>query len=291
MILTADLHLRMSVPRCRKETEEEWLRVQEDTLKFIASFKDDIVIAGDIFHKPISNTQLSTIFLSSFLNRKYGAFIMPGNHDVVEGSFEDIKKSSYGTIQSAIQLEGCLQEIEDSSRSYVLPGTEVIHGKDTDILFMHQLVYRSEGDIPPGATGITARNLLKKYPEYRIICVGDNHQHFMYEKGDRVVLSPGCVTKQDVSFKDTVLKMFHIDNDCRINSISEIELPDRGELVDDSYIISQREREGRMETYVEALEKMDTDFSLDFRKNAWQTKSMLSPEAVNLLSELLPEHV
>jgi hypothetical protein len=46
-----------------------------------------------------------------------------------------------------------------------------------------------------------------------------------------------------------------------------------------------------METYVEALEKMDTDFSLDFRKNVWQTKSILSPEAVNLLSELLPEHV
>jgi len=69
--------------------------------------------------------------------------------------------------------------------------------------------------------------------------VGDNHHHFIYEHKGRAVISPGCITKQAVDFKDLQLKLVHVED----WKIETIDIPDDAELVDDAYIVAEHERE------------------------------------------------
>lgn len=258
MIIAPDLHLRTSVPRCRTETEEEWYKVQKDTLEFLYSFNEPVYFVGDIFHDYAPGNKMVHLFLSYAL--QHDTYIMMGNHDARKGILDP--DSGYGILHE-ICMKGD-SHLKHIDYDYVPFGEEEVHkvGERRTYLFMHQLVVQSNSDTFPGKNCITARALLDKYPDYRYIIVGDNHQHFLFESKGRYVLNAGCMTKQSVEYKDRVLKCFRLYK----GEIEALELPDKGELIDDAYIVAEHERDDRYIQLVESL-KINEEMSFDFRSN------------------------
>jgi DNA repair exonuclease SbcCD nuclease subunit len=284
LIITSDLHLRASVPRCRTETEEEWYNVQEEALAFLYSFGDPVLIAGDIFHHYNPGNKILDLFLSFAL--KHETYIMMGNHDARNGVLDP--DSGYGVLTRIIDGGGtCLHHMWDHSACIPYGESEIRKGVIiNEILSLHTLTFPSANSGPPGTKFVTARSLLDQYPDYGLIVTGDNHSHFLFEKGDRKVLNPGCLTKQSVIYKDKTLQCFRI---LISGELVELDLPDKGELVDDSYIVTEHEREDRYNKLVETL-KIDGEMTFDFKDNVYSVlkDNHLGNETVDVIKELLP---
>jgi hypothetical protein len=290
MILTADLHLRSSVPRCRVETEEEWYETQKKILEFIYSFSEPVYIAGDIFHNYNPGNKILELFLSFAL--QYETHIMMGNHDARNGILDP--DSGYGVLQRIIDAgHPFLKSMEPWA--WVPFGEEKVYGENNNLIFLHTLSFPSNAAATPGIKYVTARDLSNMYENYAIIVVGDNHTHYKWEGNGHTVLSPGCITKQASDYKDKELKLFRIDIDNwamgdGLAPIHAITIPDNAELVDDSYILEEHEREDRYNHLVEAL-KVDSEMTFDFKSNIWHTvsNSEISQNCKAILMEVIPE--
>jgi DNA repair exonuclease SbcCD nuclease subunit len=287
MIITADWHLRSSVPRCRMETEEEWFETQKRTLEFIYSFNESVYIAGDIFHHYNPSNRILDLFLSFALHNE--THIMMGNHDARTGVFDP--DSGYGVLQRIVDAgHPYLRNMEPYCwQNY---GEEKMHG-DGEALFLHTLCFPSNSDAPIGANYVTARTLIEQHPIFDCIIVGDNHTHFKKEIKDSIVISPGCITKQAVDYKDKKLKMFRLPEGSIIkdwDKLEAIDLPDDSELVDDAYIVSEHERNDRYNTLVESL-KMNEEMSFDYKSNVWleAANNTVSEGCKGIVMEVLPQ--
>jgi predicted phosphodiesterase len=283
MILAPDLHLRASVPRCRTETEAEWFAVQKETLDFLYSFSEPVAFVGDIFHHWSPGWKMVELFLSYALKHK--TYIMMGNHDARNGMLDP--DSGYG-ILDRICKEGhpFLKDI-GGEFAYVPFGETEVQGisLDASFLFIHRLVVQSNSDDFPAKDSITARKLLSTYPNYRNIITGDNHAHFAFEKDGRYVLNAGSMTKQSILYKDVPRMCFRVTPP----TFEELELPDKGELIDDAYIVLEHERENKYTQLVETL-KTEGEVSFDFKSNVYDAlaESNLSAKAIEMVKELLP---
>ena len=297
MILAPDLHLRPTVPRCRTETEEEWFNLQKETLEFLYSFKEPVYFVGDIFHHWNPGWRMVDLFLSYAL--KHETYVMMGNHDARNNILDP--NSGYGIIDRiATEQHDTLHNIGDFY-AYVPYGEEEVKGcKNSDFLFIHRLVVQSNSDDFPGAETITARALLEKYPDYKYIITGDNHSHFVYEKDGRYVFNAGSMTKQSIKFKDEprqCIRLGFVDVTTYgdktpktvLDVIDVFEMPDKGELVDDTYIVLEHEREDRYNQLVEAL-KQDGEVSFDFKSNVFTNTrwNVLSKGAQDYVKGVLP---
>ena len=275
MIVCADLHLRLDVPICRNETEEEWFQLQRKTLHALKG-EDDILIAGDIFHRPVSSPKLVNLFLS--MMRGQEVFTMPGNHDL-QARNPDLTGTSYGTVEHF-----CYSL---TSRWGLVPygETKVEGGANMDILFMHRYVVESSSDIISGMDAIAAHDLLALYPDYKIIVAGDNHSGFIYEEKGRKVLVPGAMTRQTADAIDKLPKMYYIDSALNITPIL---LPDVGNMVSREHLDKLNEKEERITAFVEAL-KERKEITLDFEENveAALRANKLKEETVKMVKELV----
>lgn len=275
MIVCADLHLRLDVPICRNETEEEWLRLQRKTLHALKGDKP-IVIAGDIFHRPVSSPKLVNLFLS--MMKGEDVFIMPGNHDL-QARNPDVTGTSYGTIEHSCY--------SIASRWSMIPygGTKIEGGADKSILFMHRYVVESPTDIIPGMDAISAHDLLALYPDYKLIVAGDNHSGFIYREKDRTVLVPGAMTRQSANATDKMPFMYYIDDHLNIEPIA---LPDCEAILSREHLDKDNEREARLTAFIESLKKGE-EVTLDFEENVAMAllKNKLREETEAMVKELV----
>ena len=270
MIITADLHLRYDVPRCVAMTQEEWFEHQKSVLTFIVDRanvdKQDVYIAGDIFHTPVVHSSIVSMFIDAFSYLRGCVYVMPGNHDYLQRN-PDLSRTSYGILEAISRNpDAKIKSMQTGQCDYIPYGeTEIRKGiENRDILFMHQSVWGSNASIPPGCDGITMKDLLKKYPNYKLIVAGDTHTPLFYEdKGGNKVLVPGCVTKQAADFKEIALSIYEYDADGFLVSTT---LPIVDNIVDDRYLVEEHARDERLEAFVESLRKTG-GVALDFEEN------------------------
>jgi DNA repair exonuclease SbcCD nuclease subunit len=247
MIITADLHLRKQKPRCR--LDEDWIEQQRKSLQEIREIasrcKCPIAIAGDIFHTARQPHEIVNLFISEMKGST--TFIKEGNHDE-EHTMENIDKTAYGTIAKIFT---------ELSKEETMQGEQVI--------FLHELVFKTDKDRPIETIGKTAEELLDEYPDKKWIFVGDNHHNFHFEKNGRHVINPGCINRQKSNMKDYKPGVYHVDIEKGIVEFIELK-SDTGELVTDEYIKEQNEREDRIESFVSMI-KSQGRITLDFISN------------------------
>ena len=276
MIVCADLHLRLDVPICRDETEEEWFRLQRKTLHALKGEQVKVFV-GDISHKAVSSPKLINLFLSMMGPEE--VFIMAGNHDLQMRN-PDPSNTSYGTLAHSFP--------DISEQWAVVPygETKPIGCKDNkDLLFMHRFIVKDANDIIPGMDAISAHDLLALYPDYKVIVAGDNHSGFIYEENGRKVLVPGAMTRQIASAIDKMPYMYYIDDALNITPYL---LPDTGNMVSRGHLEKDEERETRITAFISAL-KEGGEVSLDFEENvrlALQANK-LKEETEMLIKELV----
>jgi hypothetical protein len=99
-IALSDVHLSLTPPIARAE-EKDWLKAQEtpwiEVKTLQIKYKVPILVAGDIFDKPINPPELTNWALD-FLPEIY---CIPGNHDLPNHAPSLERKSSFGTMVRA----------------------------------------------------------------------------------------------------------------------------------------------------------------------------------------------
>ena len=286
MIACGDLHIRSNPPRCWGGTEEQWYEYTCKVLEFIFSQKDDIYIAGDIFHKSVIGIRFFNAFLYYALNRKYHTYIMPGNHDLIANDLSTTDSTHFGTLLQISQHPNSVIHLIHDKYSALPFGTDEVMNPEKEILFVHRLVVDSEKDVPPGSDAKTAREMLKEHIDYPLILCSDNHKFFRLDKGERTLVNIGCVMVQDASYKNADLRIIRVDSEY---GVEELSVPKMDNFVDDAYLVAQHEREEKIGAFVESLKDADGEINLDFHEALRHKIGSLEPGVQRMLHKIIPE--
>lgn len=289
----SDSHLRKQIPRCRLDTD--WIAFQEGQLQFIADEANKrgccIIHNGDIFNNAVVSDEIVNMFLKFAPKVEQGVYFIAGNHDLLQHSLRNINESSIRLLISiAESMESpYLRPMQELPISWAHFGQE-IQKPNTDILFLHRLVFKTPKDLPPNVDAITAQDLLDEYSQYKWIFTGDAHSPFIYKSKDgRYVVNPGHMNRQKIDELSAPLCYF-VDTDKEL--IETILIPDDIELVTDSYTKKEEERETRIEAFVETVQSTE-DISLSFidniEKALEENKSVLNEKTVSVIRELIEE--
>ena len=288
-VCTADWHIRSNLPRCRKD--ENWYKTQERALKQIRLFanKKDcpVFVVGDIFHS-LGETNFYCIQMIQNMAKKLdnGLYILAGNHDLPFHSSENLDRSAVGIL---LKSDG-IGEIKDYFSNVEIMDVSAENfdeeTKDAEIIFKHVLCFPDMKSLPPNVDAMTAKDLLEEYPSAKWIFTGDMHKNFHYEKNGRHVVNPGCLLRQAVDFKNYNPGFYYIDTDT--NTVEFNLIIDSEEFIDDSYILREKEKEERIETFANKVGEVES-VSLDYAENVKNAilSSDLSKELKETIEELM----
>lgn len=200
-ILLADIHLSLKAPLWRS-AEPDWLEAQARPLKEVRSLQDKhkcpIFCAGDIFdrNRKVSDgwnapPELINYAIENLPNNMYA---IPGQHDLPNHQYDDIRKSAYHTLVQA----GKIRDIKPSGTMLVNtivdkrlillgfpPGYEIepVDGrrddKDIWIAITHQYVWIGGHSYPNAPANSQLSRRKKQLKGYDVVIYGDNHKGFL----------------------------------------------------------------------------------------------------------------
>lgn len=262
-IFVADLHLTQEKPRCR--LDDDWIQFQFGQLKLLVELcnakKCPLYIMGDIFDKPTNPMQFIISIVRILSHIKCGVNYIAGNHDLLYHSLENIDCSSIGLFDFLSTISDKFKTPDEAWAHY---GGPISNEKNSKILMVHELVFENKKDIPHNVKALCASEMLKKYPKYKWIFVGDMHRAFHYTNGKRHIINIGCMNRQSISEKNYKCCSFYINTES--NSVIPFSMMDNGKIIDDSYIKDEKEREDRVSAFVQRIKKTKS-ISLSITKN------------------------
>lgn len=275
-ILTADWHVRSSIPVCRTD---DFMTAMWKKIKFIFDLSLEhqcpIYIAGDMGDKSTWSNSLLVWFLRKMqANKFYSIVLIPGQHDLPNHNLQNIDKSGMAVLCLASEKVEVITEPGLGSGSnpnpdifvYGFPfGTEIFEKNGDPEIFKvamtHQLVIEDKPEWKD-QVATSAKSLLKKFPGYNLILSGDNHKPFVVNFRGRLLVNPGSLMRTRAD---------QIDHKPRVylwyagkNEVKPVYLPIEKDVIDRSHIDDKEERDGRVEAYVRHLKKNeDITFSFD----------------------------
>lgn len=293
-IITADWHIRATRPRCR--IDEDWIETQRQALSQIVKIskekKAPVIVVGDLFHSN-SDVSFECIQMVQDMAFELGSlYVLAGNHDLPYHSSENLEKSAIGVLLNSshiFQIKDFFESWKwntDEKINYSASNFDQQDNKFAKIVFKHTLVFPDAKSIPPNCDGTTAKELLEEFPNAEWIFCGDYHHNFHYQKNGRHVVNSGCLLRQASDFKDYQCGVYFCDTDKNI--VEFIPIIDSEQLIDDSYILQENEREERIDNFVQKLKDTES-VSLDFLanvENALQNNN-LDSELKKVVEELL----
>ncbi len=243
-ILMGDAHLRDDQPICRTDNFEE---AQWKKLDFISELQIQhncqVYHSGDLTHHWKSSPYLLSKIMEH-LPKQFNSII--GNHDAPQHNLELIKKSGINVLEQAGALsimEGChFGQDPYSHLQYSI--------KDRKILVWHVMTYQAKEPYP-GCTAPKAAKLLRQFPEYDLILTGDNHQPFVEEYEGRILVNPGCLTRQTAAFADFKPRVYLYYADT--NTVEAVYLPIQDDVVSREHIDKVENRDARIDAFVSRL--------------------------------------
>jgi len=264
-ILTADWHARASTPLCR---EDNFLESFEEKVMFIKdlSQKHDcpVLIAGDIGDRHQWPNWLLEWFIT--LVRGMNIIAIPGQHDAPNHRLEDINRSGVGVLSATDTIDlrmGTFSTIEKDFNLVSFPYSKPInHFKVIcdypKVAIAHQMIIEDK-PLWPGQEAIKGNQLLRKFPEYDLVLVGDNHNSFIAKYKGRVLVNPGSLMRTTSAQVDHKPRVYLWWADA--NEVEAVYLPIKEGVVSREHIEVEDERDERMEAY---LERMETDYEIGF---------------------------
>lgn len=250
LILCSDLHIREDTPTCFKGDfqKEQW-----DSLGFIKELQKKhncpVLCGGDVFHhwKPSPFLLSETI---KHLPEQF--FTCYGNHDLPQHNLDLLEKCGVYTLKQA----NCLKTIGDGFDMFHWGETPELDLSSDDepenILVWHVLTYKN--NLPyPGCVSLSAKRILKKYPQYNLIVTGDNHQPFVEEYEERLLVNPGSMTRQTADQFDHKPRVYLWYSET--NTVEAVYLPiePAEKVISREHIDITNQRNERLESFVAQL--------------------------------------
>lgn len=205
-LITADWHIRSTVPSCIEATPEEWMEFQKKSVAKVGKIAkenkvDEINIGGDLFHSENTASNECIYLLQDFAQEMdkidIPVFILCGNHDLPKHSSTNIPKAAIGVL---LNSKGIRNMGKDTSYIKGCNFDEEDYG-NAKLIFKHVLTIPSK-DKPDFIECETPESLLEKFPDAQFIFTGDYHKNFHYEKDGRHVVNSGCLMRQAADFEN-----------------------------------------------------------------------------------------
>lgn len=292
-ILTADLHIRDTIPECRID---DFIEAQTKKLLFLKKLQEEynvpVLVAGDIFHHWKPNPWLISYALNYLPDGLIG---IPGQHDLPAHNMDNFEKCGLNTLAQAgkihvlindsIYKHRMLSAIVGFPWGMELRGT-TITGKYR-IAIIHHLVYKG---IPPfpGAENVggTARSIIKKMKGFDLIVSGDNHQTFVEEYNGRLLVNPGSfmrTTAAQIDHKPCVFLW-----EAKTNGIEQVFLPIEKNVISRDHIDLKKQRNERIDAFIDKLED-DVEIGFSFEKNMTEylSKNKIPKDVEKIIWEVL----
>lgn len=257
-IITADLHLRDTVPVCRIDN---YLEAQNKKLAFIKDLvlKNNcpLIVAGDVFHKAKSSPYVEKIALEFF--KDINCIVIPGQHDLLYHKLSFLNQSSYGVLfilNNKDKIKFYSVEFEDWL-SITIENKKFAIGH----MFMSKPNDKQDFII----AGKDYNDYFKKLRSLHVdvIITGDNHKPFIVENDYYIHINPGSMmrmTANQIDYNPMVLVLF---SDL---SYETIYLPIEEGVVDRLYLDEVKKKDDKIEAFVNRV-SMDYDLDIDFLNN------------------------
>ena len=260
-LVTADWHIRGTVPSCVDATPKEWMNLQKEALRNLLRIAEEnavqeILVGGDLFHSDASTTFECIHMLQHFAlachDKGIEFWVMAGNHDLPYHSSENISKSAIGVLMGSDEVKhmhfnshckGSDFDIEDYG--------------DAEVIFKHVLCIPRE-DKPDFIDCKTPDELLSDYPHARLIFTGDYHKNFVYEQDGRKVVNSGCLLRQAIDFRDYDPGVYVVDTSDDSAVFHSVRVEQK--FTEDRDI--KKERDEMIETFVNGISRQEV--TLDF---------------------------
>ncbi|MCP4336617.1 MAG: hypothetical protein GY679_02065 [Mycoplasma sp.] len=271
LLLVSDLHLRSDIPKCRVD---DFLGIQRQTTNYIFDTADNydcVVIAGDIFHRAVENNcqRVMNELLENVL--KKDTLMIAGNHDLLNHNREEKIKTNYGIIDNVNNGNKKKELIEKLYKNNVSIklfdfGEEIkniIDKKALNIAVIHQ--YCNKPETPAMFDNVDADYFFDNF-EYDVFVVGDNHESFVVERDGRLLINPGCTTRQSRDLKSYKPSMMSLNTETL--GYEHIDLPDNDLDAVNNESIKEVKKELSIDykSYVDELSN-EKELTLDFEEN------------------------
>jgi DNA repair exonuclease SbcCD nuclease subunit len=271
-IITADWHLRSQRPRCR--LDDDWLETQRTALTHIATYagqnKADVIVIGDIFHSTNETTneiiglvQEMALQLDEISCKLY---ILAGNHDLPQHNLDNIHRSAFNILINSKNVFH-LSKLKLNDGKYKVSAENFgALDNDVDIIFKHVLCFPDNAKLPPGDKIVRPSELFAEFKNAKYIFTGDYHSAFVYEKGKKKLLNPGCLLRQAADMIDYEPSIYLIEFADGELEYEKHKIPDNEKLVTDEYLEKEELRNSRIEAFIERI-KENEQVTFDFIEN------------------------
>lgn len=276
MIFAADLHIRDTAPRARKDNFQQ---AMERKLRFIldlARQSPPLITGGDMLDKARSDQELEGWLIRLF--REYGVEIITtcGQHELPEHSLTQYDKSSLAVLEAAGVVRVLTKNrepiIHTNGWAYwgcawgETPDETMQDHKRRNMLIWHHMV--TANPLWPTQEVVQPGRLLRLYPWFHVIVTGDNHQTIFIQPSsdldgkDRWLVNPGSMMRQTAIQVDHRPCVFRYED----NQLEQIFLPITSDVLDLTQLQEEKARDGRIEAFVERLDT-GVELGLDFQAN------------------------
>ena len=244
-LFCGDIHLRDDKPVCRTDDFE---KAQWDKLDFISSlqvkYNCPVLHSGDLFHAWKSSPYLLSKIIEHIPKQFFSVL---GNHDLPQHNLEQIGKSGINVLAKA----GVLTIIKGCHFGQEPTDEHIINIKQRKLLLWHIMTYQTKEPYP-GCTAPKAIKLLQENSDIDCILTGDNHNPFVEQYEGRILVNPGCMTRQTAAFADFLPRIYLYYADT--NTVEAVYLPIEQGVVSREHIIKKEEHDGRIDAFVSHLQ-------------------------------------
>jgi DNA repair exonuclease SbcCD nuclease subunit len=262
LILTADWHLRETIPICRIDDypTTQWTKVD-----FISELQRKhncpVIHAGDLYDYWKPSPALLSDTIKHLPDQFYTVY---GNHDLPQHSMELAHKCGIYTLYAANAIHPqCRTDIE------FLSWNEKPKSKTANILVWHIFTWTNREPFP-GCSDLTATCLLRKYPQFDLIVTGDNHKPFTSEYKGRLLVNPGSMMRMDadqINHRPRVY-LWHSET----NTVEPVFIPIEKNVISREHLELKERQNNRIEAFVGKLND-DWQVKASFEDNLKQFES------------------
>ncbi len=264
-ILTADWHIRETVPICRTDDfmAAQWFKVQYIN-KLARRHGCSVLHAGDLF----DHWKPSPALLSETIENLQCKFVtVYGNHDLPQHNLDLAYKCGLYVLEQA----DCLVALPQGHWGQE-PGTieyrfhhQGKKGRERKVVLVHVMTW--VGKSPwPGCTDPSAEELLDQFPDADLVVTGHNHQSFTYRSDDgRLLVNPGSITRQDadqIDHQPSVYLWFAEDN-----TVERHVLPHADGVISREHLESEKKSTSRYQAFIQRLQSGEGASVASFREN------------------------
>lgn len=210
-VLVSDLHFSEKAPVARS-AEPDWFAAQERQWVQLRDFANrhevPIVIAGDVFDVWRASPATINFALGMMLGYRWGIYAVPGQHDLPNHSYDEIKRSAYWTLVEAGVMENLYPGRPVVAQNYKVAMHGIPWGFDIEpcqrdryavnLAVVHRYIWvtgKGYLDAPSESHYRVTRDLLTGYD---VAVFGDNHKGFLTTplKGCRVLNCGGFMARK-----------------------------------------------------------------------------------------------